>query len=90
MPKKTDNNQSDLVEFARALGAKVHSTHMVAGGFPDVVVLWQGEIQLWEIKGPGGTLTPHQGLFHKEWEEARKLHIIRTKDDVVKALNGKL
>jgi hypothetical protein len=36
-------------------------------GFPDLVVGVNGDNQLWEVKSPGGELTPDQVKFHAVW-----------------------
>ena len=72
MPKRTDNNQKDVVKALRKIGCSVFPAHMVGHGFPDIVVGYRGRNYLLEIKD--GTkppsrkkLTTDEKLFHFGW-----------------------
>ena len=40
---RTDLNHQAIANYLRAKGCRVFSTHKVAGGFPDLLVLIPGE-----------------------------------------------
>ena len=48
--KRVDRNQKEIVAALRKVGCTVTCTHMVGKGFPDIVVGYQGENYLFEIK----------------------------------------
>lgn len=69
---KVDDNQRDIVSALRKAGASVAHSHMVAGGFPDIVVGYRGANFLLEIKDgskppSGQSLTSSQIDFHRDW-----------------------
>lgn len=47
---RTDDNQTEIVEALRSIGASVTPTHQLGGGFPDIVVGYKGVNYLFEIK----------------------------------------
>jgi hypothetical protein len=69
---RVDRNQAEIVEALRKAGATVHITSSAGDGFPDLVVAYQRQTYLLEVKD--GTkppsereLTPDQVRFHVEW-----------------------
>lgn len=71
--KRTDANQAEIVRALRDVGARVHSTHMVAGGFPDLVVGFGGRVVLLEVKDgskkpSAQKLTPDEIAWHQLWD----------------------
>lgn len=82
---RADRNQPEVVKAFRSLGWKVAHTHMVGGGFPDIVCSKAGTTILVEIKDglkppSARKLTKDEADFHAEWEGA--LHIIESIDHV--------
>lgn len=72
MPKRVDNNHSEIVAGLRAIGATVHSTAAVGNGFPDLAVGYHGLTWLLEVKDGSKppskrTLTPDEQRFHSTW-----------------------
>ena len=70
---KVDANQSDIVDALRKVGASVTPAHSMGGGFPDLVVGYQGETYLLEVKDgdkppSARKLTPDQEKWHAEWK----------------------
>ncbi len=47
---KVDDNQAGIVRDLRKMGCSVQLLHMVGAGCPDVMVGWNGDIFLLEIK----------------------------------------
>lgn len=66
---KVDNNQRDIVDVLRRLGCSVFLTHTVGRGFPDLVVGYQAQTYLVEIKNGiiGWKLTDAQKKFRALW-----------------------
>lgn len=72
--KRVDANQKQIVAALRKIpGVTVHLTHMVADGFPDIVVGYKGRNYLFEIKDgskppSAQKLTPDEQVFHDTWK----------------------
>lgn len=69
---KVDANHPEVVKALRGAGANVLSLAAVGKGCPDLLVLFRGRYQLFEVKD--GTkppsqrrLTPAQEAFHMDW-----------------------
>lgn len=84
--RKIDANQRDIVDAFRKHGCSVWHTHMVGGGFPDIVVGYRRRNHLVEIKGPKGKLNSLQESWIKSW--AGKVHVVRSIADVVNLVRG--
>jgi hypothetical protein len=83
---KPDENQPEIVERLRAMGAKVTITSMVGCGFPDICVGWQGINYLFEIKTETGKLKKNQVKFHADWKGT--IHTIRSFEEALEIING--
>ncbi len=82
---RIDSNQPAIVKAFRSLGWIVAHTHMVGGGFPDIVCSKSGVTILVEIKDgskpkSAQKLTKPEEDFHSIWQGA--LHIIKSIDEV--------
>lgn len=76
---KIDANQPAIVAAFRAAGLRVVHTHMVGGGFPDVIVGYGTHVAMVEIKDGSlppsrRALTPAEAAFHAEW----RVYVIET------------
>lgn len=78
---KIDNNQREIVEALRGIGASVEITSQVGKGFPDLAVGFRGNTYLLEVKGPKGKLTPDQVRFHQAWNG--HIAVVRTVDEAL-------
>jgi len=83
---KVDENQGELVEALRRMGAAVEITSSVHGGFPDVVVGLNGVSVLVEVKDGSlapsrRRLTPAQQVVHGRFHGA--ITVIETLDQAV-------
>lgn len=70
---KIDNNQPEIVEGLRALGASVCVLSAVGSGCPDLLVAWHGKNALLELKDEEAPLskqklTPDQIKWHANWK----------------------
>ena len=77
-----------MVRLLKDAGFGVGLTHMVHGGFPDLVVSRCRRTMLCEVKGPKGKLTPQQVEFIAGWPD--DIIVAVTVDDVVDAFNSRL
>ena len=67
--KNVDANQTAVVAALRAAGATVQHLHEVGAGCPDLLVGFQGNNFLLEVKNlaAGGSLNAEQVKWHREW-----------------------
>lgn len=73
MPKRTDDNQKDIVKTFRDFGYSVYILSMVGKGFPDIIVSKDGVNYLFEIKNDkrppnAQKLTPAEQIFFDSWQ----------------------
>lgn len=61
---KVDANHAEIVAALRGIGAHVQSLADVGKGCPDLLVSFRGAWFLFEVKSPGGKLTPDEMLWH--------------------------
>ena len=92
MPKRVDNNHSEIVKGLRAIGATVRSTAAVGQGFPDLAVGYRGLTWLLEIKdgekSPSRrTLTPAELAFHNEWRGAAA--VVTSLEDALRTIRAR-
>jgi len=82
MPKRTDNNHSDISSAFRKLGYSVFNMSAVGKGFPDIIIAKHNRNYLIEIKTNKGKLTPAQVEFKERW--LSPVYIVRSAKDVIK------
>jgi len=61
---KVDANHSEIVRALRDTGAFVQSLADVGNGCPDLLVSFRGRWFVFEVKSPGGKLTPDETKWH--------------------------
>jgi len=66
--KRTDANQAEIVKTLRQAGADVYDLSKVGKGIPDLLVTFNGETILMEVKMPKGKFTPDQLKFIANWK----------------------
>lgn len=69
---RTDANQAEIVQALRRVGALVHVTAQLGGGFPDLIVAHRGRMYLFEVKdgrkpASAQKLTEDEEKFHALW-----------------------
>ncbi len=69
---KADANQAAIVQALRAVGCTVQHLHAVGGGVPDLLVGYQGQNLLIEVKDgskppSARKKTDHQAVWHDAW-----------------------
>lgn len=82
-----DRNQSSVVKHFRELGASVTHLHSVGGGVPDLVVGYNGENYMVEVKSPRGKLNEKQVEYFNNWNG--QICVIRTNKEVEELLGLK-
>jgi hypothetical protein len=88
---KVDVNQSEIVAALRGIGASVQLLHAVGQGCPDILVGWQGDNYLLEVKRPDVSpshraLTAAERLWHLDWRGQVK--VVYTVDDALEAVGA--
>ena len=87
--KKVDKNQAPVVKALRDYGADVHLLHMVGAGIPDLLVAYEGQTILMEVKdGPDKKFTPDQIKFIAGWKGGHLYRVNSSEEalDVLKSL----
>ena len=95
-PKKRDLNEREIINALRKLGAVV--TQLDDGGVPDLLVGYQGQTHLLEVKLPSkkdgtahkraeGELTPAQATWWQSWA-GRPAVIVRSVADAIAAVTA--
>jgi hypothetical protein len=69
---RTDRNQQELMDTARAVGCTVHDTHQLGGGFPDFLMFLNGKVLMIEVKDgdkppSAQALTKQEEAFQTKW-----------------------
>jgi Holliday junction resolvase len=85
--KRTDNNQRDIVEALRAIGASVQSLASVGSGCPDLLVGYHRNNILLEVKFEKGTWTEPELKWHMNWQG--EVRAVRTVDEAIAIVTGK-
>lgn len=86
---RIDENQPEIVKGLRRVGASVQSLAAVGNGCPDLLVAFEGETYLLEIKNPDvprndRELTPEQERWHSEWKGI--INVVETLDQAIKVI----
>jgi hypothetical protein len=87
--KKVDKNQNEVVKTLRDFGADVHLLHMVGSGIPDLLVAYEGQTILMEVKdGADKKFTPDQIKFIAGWKGGHLYRVNSSEEalDVLKSL----
>ena len=87
---KRDDNHAEIRDNLRAIGAMVHDTGSLGGGFPDLVVGYRGVIHLLEIKDGSKPpskrkLTPDEVKFFHDWA-GFPVHVVESFDDALRVI----
>jgi hypothetical protein len=86
--KKVDKNQASVVKALRDYGADVHLLHMVGGGIPDLLCLYEGQTLLLEIKdGIDKKLTPAQIKLFANWKGGH-LYRVNSSEEAIEVLKS--
>ena len=84
--KKVDKNQASVVKALRDYGADVFLLHMVGGGIPDLMVCFNDQTILIEVKdGEDKKLTPQQITLFAGWQGG-PLHRVNSCEEAINVL----
>ena len=84
--KKVDKNQKDVVKALRDYGADVFLLHTVGGGIPDLMVCYEEQTILMEVKdGEDKKLTPQQVTLFDNWKGG-PLHRVNSVQNAIEVL----
>jgi Holliday junction resolvase len=84
--KKVDKNQKDVVKALRDYGADVFLLHTVGGGIPDLLVCYEEQTILIEVKdGEDKKLTPQQVTLFESWKGG-PLHRVNSVQNAIEVL----
>lgn len=84
--KKVDKNQKDVVKALRDYGADVILLHAVGHGLPDLMVCYEDQTILIEVKdGKDKKLTPQQITLFANWKGG-PLHRVNSVQEAVDVL----
>lgn len=93
MPKRVDDNHSEIVNGVRAVGGEVQSLAAVGKGCVDVLVAFRGRWYVAEIKD--GTksasrrkLTDAEVDWHKKFTPHAPVHIWTSLEDALKTIGA--
>ena len=84
--KRTDDNQTEIVNGLRQVGATVQILSAVGEGCPDILVGIFGRNYVMEIKNPdqpksAQALTAKEAIWHNEWKGQKS--IVRNIDEAL-------
>jgi hypothetical protein len=84
--KKVDKNQASVVKALRDYGADVFLLHMVGGGIPDLMICFNDQTILIEVKdGEVKKLTPQQITLFAGWKGG-PLHRVNSVQEAIEVL----
>ena len=88
MKHKTDDNQQEIIDALRAIGASVQDLSAVGKGCADILVGHWGKNYLLEIKNPEtkGKLNMLQKVWHKNWHG--QVAVVRTVEEAFRAIGA--
>ena len=89
---KRDDNHAEIRDNLRAIGAMVHDTGGLGGGFPDLVVGYRGVIYLLEVKDGNKPpskrrLTPDEQKFFTDWA-GYPVHVVNSTQEAIDAITN--
>lgn len=88
---RTDKPQPGIVSGLRRIGASVAVTAGLGGGFPDLLVCWNRNLHLLEVKdrdqpAANRALTPDEVAFHASWKG--QIHIVHDLTEALEAIGA--
>lgn len=83
---KVDQNQREIIDALRRVGASVYPLHFAGKGCPDLIVGFRGRNFLLEVKTERGRLNAEQRDFHQAWRG--QVAVVRSRREAVEAIVG--
>lgn len=84
---KVDNNQADIVDALRAVGASVLHLQGLEEGAPDILVGYRGVSFLMELKMDTGRVSKAQKQWHERWRGLR-VAVVRSADESLRVIGA--
>ena len=81
---RVDKNHKSIVDCFRKLGCSVLSLHAVGKGCPDLLISYQKQCYLVEVKSEHGKLNTWQEEWGRRW--GSPVYVVKTKEDCVALL----
>jgi Holliday junction resolvase len=82
---RVDKNHKSIVDCFRKLGCSVLSLSSQGKGCPDLLISYQKQCYLIEVKDIGGKLRESQKEFMRTW--GSPVYVVRSNNEVVSLLN---
>ena len=82
---RVDKNHQEILQCFRQMGCSVLSLRMVGKGCPDLLICYQMQLYLVEVKDTGGKLNTLQEDWHRKW--GSPVYVVRSNNEVVSLLN---
>jgi hypothetical protein len=82
---RVDNNHKEIVECFRKLGCSVLSLAAVGKGCPDLLISYQQQLYLVEVKDTGGKLNAMQEAWHRKWDS--RVFVVKSTMECVSLIN---
>jgi Holliday junction resolvase len=82
---RIDKNHKSIVECFRKLGCSVLSLSSQGKGCPDLLISYQKQCYLVEVKDTGGKLRESQKAFMRNW--GSPVYVVHSTNEVVSLLN---
>lgn len=83
---RVDANQAEIVLALRQVGAFVYDCSRLGGGFPDLFVVFRGQLRLLECKAFSGQLTKAEREFMARCPAP--VHVVYSVDEALKAIGA--
>lgn len=89
--KKVDSNHGKIRDELRAIFGEdsVKDCSKFGDDFPDLMVGVRGFNFLFEVKPPGGKLSPGQRLFHAEWRRYGQIDEIHSTEEALAIIQSR-
>ena len=82
---RVDKNHQEIMRCLKRLGCTVLSLHAQGKGCPDLLISYQKQCYLVEVKDTGGKLRESQKAFMRNW--GSPVYVVHSTNEVVSLLN---
>lgn len=85
---RVDNNQQEIIDALRQVGAMVQPLNAVKCGCPDLLVGYKCKLYLMEVKSESGTLTEWEWQWLEQWYRSAGVlvYIVRSVEDALRVI----
>jgi len=82
---RVDKNHPELVACLRKLGCSVLSLAALGKGCPDLLISYQKQCYLLEVKDAGGKLNAMQEAWHRKWDS--RVFVVKSKNECIELIS---